>query len=146
MNYNELGDTAKLVELEQELSVADAGAAMGAASESAQVQAALDENNGVAFPYDPVLAQTFTTYIGIGSGMAAKSWGDHWQLKEDEAKELSVATCQLIYHYFPDMEPTTPFWNFALVAGAAVGPRVLLTVINKKQMQKEQQQKQGGAW
>lgn len=133
MNYRDLGDVAALDAIERELGAADTGQV----SETAEAQAELDSNGGIAFPYDPVLAQSVTMYLGMGSSIAARKWGQHWQLKEDEAQGLSVATCQLVHHYFPDMEPTNPLWNFAMVAGVTLGPRALLTVINKKQTEKE---------
>jgi len=132
MNYNELGDVQRLNELAAELSAVDSGAV----SDTAQAAQELEQNNGIAFPYDPVLAQSVAMYAGIGSGIAARRWGEHWQLKEEEADAVSVATCQLIHHYFPDLEPTNPLWNFALVAGSVLGPRVLLSVMIKKQNEK----------
>jgi hypothetical protein len=133
MDYNELGDVQALDKIQAELGSMD----QSAVNESAEQAAQLEKNNGVAFPYDPVLAQSVKVYMGIGSNIAAGKWGDHWQLKEDEADALSVASCQLITHYFPDMEPTNPLMNFAMVMGVVIGPRVLLTAVKGKQQKAE---------
>jgi hypothetical protein len=134
MNYRDLGDIAALDAIERELGAADSGAV----SESVEQAAELEKNGGVAFPYDPVMAQSVTMFMGIGSSVAARKWGEHWQLKEDEAQNLSVATCQLVQHYFPDLEPTNPLMNFCMVAGVVVGPRVMITAMQSGQKQKEQ--------
>lgn len=136
IELEQLGDVAALDALEGEVIEGEATSA----SETAEAQRELDQNDGIAFPYDPVLAQSVTMYIGIGSGIAARKYGPHWQFKKEEAESLSVATCQLIQHYLPDLEPTNPLMNFAMVAGVVVGPRVMLTAMNSKAQKKVEQQ------
>lgn len=130
-NWQELGDLKELDAIGAELgNVAEDIAA------TVEAQQELDANGGVAFPYDPVIAQNIKIFSSIGFGVASKKYGDHWLLQPEENERLSVALAQVVNYYMPDFDNLGVVGNLALVAGSITLPRVMLTVMSQKQAEK----------
>lgn len=91
---------------------------------------------------------TKLTYAGFG-GLANLA-GEHWRVTQAEAKELAQAIKKLPVtkdsRLFKLIARNAPYLNFALVAGAILGPRVVISYYTYKAQQEvrlhEQQQQQ----
>lgn len=133
-NWQELGDIKELDAIEAELgNVADEVAA------TVEAQQELDANGGIAFPYDPVIAQNIEIFTGIGFNALAKKHGEHWVLSQDDSQRLALALAQVIHHYMPDFDNLGVVGNLALVAGSITLPRIMLTVMTQKQAEQAEQ-------
>lgn len=65
-------------------------------------------------------------------GVIAKRSGDHWALSAPEAQELGAAAAAVIHKYMPGAE-ASPEVRLMLVAGAIIGPRLLIGAMSKKE-------------
>lgn len=63
-------------------------------------------------------------------GIVARRSGPHWALSAPEAAELGSASAAVIHKYMPGAE-ASPEVRLVLVAGAIVGPRLLIGMMDK---------------
>lgn len=129
----QLGDVAELDKIASELETQPQ-----AIAETVEAQAELDANGGVAFPYDPVIAQNVQIFTDIAFKGFAKKYGAHWALPPDDCQRLSVAISQVVHHYMPDMDNMGVLGNLGVVAAGIMLPRVVLTKMQSQQTKKEQ--------
>lgn len=65
-------------------------------------------------------------------GVVARRSGEHWALSPGEAAELGNAAAAVIHKYMPEAN-ASPEVRLVLVAGAIVGPRLLIGMMAKKE-------------
>ena len=73
-----------------------------------------------------------STLIVFGTNYLAASRGEHWVLREDEARELS----HCIDEAMPDVE-MSPLWALGCVSAAIFGPRILTDISLSQELEEK---------
>lgn len=88
---------------------------------------------------DASAADLLSGLLMVGHSIAAKRFGEHWELTPEEAKELGNAAGAVLDKYFPDLS-TGPEVRLLVVAGGVYGMRYIAHKAKQAELEKAKQQ------
>lgn len=74
------------------------------------------------------LAGALGLAFGMGAGLAATRYGEHWELKAEESERLGNAWAPVLAPYLGGMGKAAPWVTAVLVTAGVVAPRVVVTL------------------